>query len=176
MARCSLGTAMEETTESLKRQLLAARENVERQIDGPVRARPYPIFSGPGNRALRGMAGLIRTNGVMIDNDELIAKLTETLRAKEYDIGLESWRAREARALARETGTLVGTAQRANLLYLWSIKQIRPVSESAATDYLIVERWCLLDKPAGAGGSRCSLVGWSTVTVRSLVNPLPING
>lgn len=96
--------------------------------------------------------------------------------AKEYDIGLESWRARETRALARETGTLVGTAQRANLLYLWSIKQIRPVSESAATDYLIVERWCLLDKPAAAGGSRCSLVGWSTVTVRSLVNPLPING
>jgi hypothetical protein len=42
---------------------------------------------------------------------------------------------------------------------------------SAATDYLIVERWCLLDKPAAAGSSRCSL-GWSTVTVRSLVNPL----
>ena len=85
-------------------------------------------------------------------------------------------RARETRALARETGTLVGTAKRANLLHLWLIKEIRPVSESAATDYLIVERWCLLDKPAAAGGSRRSLVGWSTVTVRSLVNPLPING
>ena len=95
---------------------------------------------------------------------------------KEFDIGVASWQAREMRALARETGTLVGTAQRANLLYLWSIKEIRPVGATAATDYLIVERWCLLDRPAAAGGSRCSMVGWSTVTVRSLVNPLPING
>jgi hypothetical protein len=50
------------------------------------------------------------------------------------------------------------------------------VSESAAFDYVILERWCLLDKPAAAGGSRCALVGWSTVTLRSLVYPLPING
>jgi hypothetical protein len=34
--------------------------------------------------------------------------------------------------------------------------------------------------PVGQAGSsgrpRCALVGWSTVTVRSLVYPLPING
>jgi hypothetical protein len=36
------------------------------------------------------MAGLIRTNGVMIDNDELIAKLTETLREIDESLaGLE---------------------------------------------------------------------------------------
>jgi hypothetical protein len=95
---------------------------------------------------------------------------------KEYDIGIASWQARETRALARDTGTLVGTAQRENLLYLWSIKEIRPVDGSAATDYLVYERWCLLDRPAAVGGTRCSMVGWSTMTVRSLVNPLPING
>ena len=96
--------------------------------------------------------------------------------AKEYDIDVERWRYRETRSLSRDTGTLVGAALRANLLHLWSIKEIRPVSASAAFDYLILERWCLLDKPAAAGGSRCALVGWSTVTVRSLVYPLPING
>lgn len=81
--------AMEDSTESLRQQLQAARENVERQID-KLRARPYPIFAGPANKALRGMAGLIRTNGVMIDNDELIAKLTETLREIDESLaGLE---------------------------------------------------------------------------------------
>jgi hypothetical protein len=67
---------MEDSTESLRQQLLAARETVGRQID----KLPYPVAAGPGGKVLRGMAGLIRTNGVMIDNEELIAKLTETLR------------------------------------------------------------------------------------------------
>lgn len=126
--------------------------------------------------AAGGLPGGLIVQTIRCDGGEPLVVGSGIGGAKEYDIGLEGWRAREGRALARETGTLVGTAQRANLVYLWSIKQIRPVSESAATDYLIVERWCLLDKPAAAGGSRCSLVGWSTVTVRSLVNPLPING
>jgi uncharacterized protein involved in exopolysaccharide biosynthesis len=80
---------MEESTESLRQQLLAARENVERQID-KLRARPYPVAAGPGGKVLHGIAGLIRTNGVMIDNDELIAKLTKTLREIDESLaGLE---------------------------------------------------------------------------------------
>jgi hypothetical protein len=83
-------TAMEESTESLRQQLLAARENVQRQID-KLRARPYPVATaGPGGKVLHGIAGLIRTNGVMIDNDELIAKLTKTLREIDESLaGLE---------------------------------------------------------------------------------------
>jgi biotin operon repressor len=83
-------TAMEESTESLRQQLLAARENVERQID-KLRARPYPVAAGPGGKVLHGIAGLVRTNGVMIDNDELIAKLTKTLREIDESLkGLEN--------------------------------------------------------------------------------------
>jgi hypothetical protein len=100
--------------------------------------------------------------------------------AKEYDIGLERWRARETRALARETGTLVGTARRANLLYLWSIKEIRPVNESAATDYLIVERWCLLDRPAAraarwSAGRPSPCAAWS-IRCRSTADQRLTNG
>ncbi len=81
---------MEESTESLRQQLRAARENVERHID-KLRARPYPAAAGPGGTALQGIGGLVRTNGVMIDNDELIAKLTETLREIDESLaGLEN--------------------------------------------------------------------------------------
>ena len=63
-------TAMEESTESLKRQLLAARENVQRQID-KLRAPTDPL------------AGVERApfgaGDVGFDKD-LIAKLTKTLR------------------------------------------------------------------------------------------------
>ncbi len=81
---------MEESTESLRQQLLAARENVERQID-KLRARPYPVVAaGSGGKVLHSIAGLVRTNGVMIDNDELIAKLTKTLREIDESLaGLE---------------------------------------------------------------------------------------
>jgi hypothetical protein len=81
---------MEESTESLRQQLLAARENVQRQID-KLRARPYPVVVGPDGTSLQGIGGLVRTNGVMIDNDELIAKLTETLREIDESLaGLEN--------------------------------------------------------------------------------------
>ena len=83
-------TAMEESTESLRHQLRVARENVQRQIDR-LRARPYPVAAGPGGSVLQGVAGLVRTNGVMIDNDELIAKLTATLREIDESLkGLEN--------------------------------------------------------------------------------------
>src|SRR5260221_12875662 len=71
---------MEEGAEGLRQQLRAARENVERHID-KLRARPYPAAAGPGGTALQGIGGLARTHGAMIDNDELNAKLPETLRA-----------------------------------------------------------------------------------------------
>ena len=65
---------------SLRQQLMDARANVERQID-KLRARPYPLAGVGAIGALgAGFGSPFRTNGVMIDNDELIAKLTETLR------------------------------------------------------------------------------------------------
>jgi len=68
--------AMEESTESLRRQLLAARKNVQRQIDN-LRAAPDPL------------AGVERApfgaGDVSFDN-ELIARLTKTLQ--EIDDGL----------------------------------------------------------------------------------------
>jgi hypothetical protein len=61
---------MEESTESLRQQLLAARENVQRQID-KLRATPDPL------------AGVERAPfgaGDASFDKELIARLTETLR------------------------------------------------------------------------------------------------
>jgi hypothetical protein len=69
---------MEESPESLRQALLAAREKVQRQIDR-LQARPYPM-----------VAAGVRTNGVMIDNDELIAKLALTLQEIDESLaGLE---------------------------------------------------------------------------------------
>lgn len=61
---------MEPSTESLRQQLLAARDNVQRQIDR-LRAPPDPL------------AGIERAPfgaGDVGFDKELIAKLTETLR------------------------------------------------------------------------------------------------
>jgi hypothetical protein len=73
-------SAMEETTESLRQQLLAARENVERQID-KLRATPDPL------------AGIERApfgGGDVSFDKELVAKLTETLREIDESLaGLE---------------------------------------------------------------------------------------
>jgi hypothetical protein len=65
----------------LRQQLKDARANVERQID-KLRARPYPPLAGVGAIGAlgAGFGSPFRTNGVMIDNDELIAKLMGTLR------------------------------------------------------------------------------------------------
>jgi hypothetical protein len=69
---------MEESPESLLQELLAARERVQRQIDR-LQARPYPM-----------VAAGVRTNGVMIDNNELIAKLALTLQEIDESLaGLE---------------------------------------------------------------------------------------
>ena len=70
----------DDSTDGLRRQLLAARQKVIAQID-KLRARPYPLAGiGPVGTVMFGMGAPFRSNGVMIDNDELIAKLTETLR------------------------------------------------------------------------------------------------
>jgi hypothetical protein len=62
---------------SLREQLLVARARVEKQIDR-LRARPYPYADvGPLGAWGAGLGGMFRANGVMIDNSELIAKLTE---------------------------------------------------------------------------------------------------
>jgi hypothetical protein len=81
----------DESTDSLRRQLLAARKRVLEQID-KLRARPYPRAEiGPVGTLMFGMGAPFRTNGVLIDNDELIAKLTETLREIEDCLaGLEA--------------------------------------------------------------------------------------
>jgi hypothetical protein len=60
---------MEQSTESLRTELLAARAQLQDQID-KLRARPYPHF-GPTP---------LRANGVMIDNEELIGRLTQMVR------------------------------------------------------------------------------------------------
>jgi hypothetical protein len=73
-------TAMEESTESLRQQLLAAREHVERQID-KLRAPPDPL------------AGVERAPfgaGDVSFDKELIARLTETLQEIDESLaGLE---------------------------------------------------------------------------------------
>ena len=70
----------DDSPDGLRRQLLAARKNVVAQID-KLRARPYPLAGiDPIGTVMFGMGVPFRTNGVIIDNDELIAKLTETLR------------------------------------------------------------------------------------------------
>jgi hypothetical protein len=64
---------------SLRQQLNAARANVERQID-KLQARPYPLANVGAIGALGGGFGApFQTNGVMIDNAELIARLTTIL-------------------------------------------------------------------------------------------------
>jgi hypothetical protein len=81
---------MEPSTESLWQELLVARERVRSQID-KLRARPYPVAAiGPMGTVGFGMGAPFRTNGVMIDNDELIARLTHLLREIEDSlVGLE---------------------------------------------------------------------------------------
>ena len=70
----------DDSTDGLRQQLLAARKRVREQID-KLRARPYPFAGiGPVGTVMFGMGAPFRTNGVMIDNDELIARLTDTLR------------------------------------------------------------------------------------------------
>jgi hypothetical protein len=70
----------EESIDGLKRELSAARDRVQDQID-KLRARPYPTAAmGPVGTLMFGMGAPFRANGVMIDNDQLIAKLTDTLR------------------------------------------------------------------------------------------------
>jgi hypothetical protein len=60
---------MAESKESLRRQLLAAREKIQAQID-KLRGLPSPL-AGIGSAPYRGNA--------LSENDQLIAKLTETL-------------------------------------------------------------------------------------------------
>src|SRR5262245_30501673 len=60
---------MAESKESLRRQLLEAREKVQAQID-KLRGLPSPL-AGVGSAPFRGTAGA--------ENDQLIAKLSETL-------------------------------------------------------------------------------------------------
>jgi len=64
-----LNGRMQESKESLRRQLLAARQNVQAQID-KLRGLPSPL-AGVSGAPFRGEA----TAG----NDALIARLTETL-------------------------------------------------------------------------------------------------
>jgi hypothetical protein len=66
---------MEQSTESLRAELLAARARLRDQID-KLRARPYPLF-GPTE---------LRANGVMIDNRELIARLTQMVREIDWSL------------------------------------------------------------------------------------------
>jgi hypothetical protein len=66
---------MEQSVESLRAELLAARERLKDQID-KLRARPYPHF-GPTE---------LRANGVMIDNRELIARLTQMVRQIDWSL------------------------------------------------------------------------------------------
>jgi hypothetical protein len=66
---------MEQSTESLRAELLTARARLQDQID-KLQARPYPHF-GPTE---------LRANGVMIDNDELIARLTEMIRQIDWSL------------------------------------------------------------------------------------------
>jgi len=61
---------MEPSTESLRQQLLAARENVQRQID-KLRASPDPLAGVERAPFGAGDVGF---------DKELIARLTETLR------------------------------------------------------------------------------------------------
>jgi hypothetical protein len=63
--------AMADSTESLRRQLLEAREKVQAQID-KLRGLPTPL-AGIGLEPLRA-------NGLNVEGDALLAKLTETLR------------------------------------------------------------------------------------------------
>jgi hypothetical protein len=82
---------MEPTTEILREELLAAREKVRTQIDR-LRARPYPVAAiGPIGTVMFGAGAPFRTNGVMIDNDALIARLTETLRQIEECLAGLRW-------------------------------------------------------------------------------------
>jgi hypothetical protein len=66
---------MEQSTKSLRAELLAARARLQDQID-KLQARPYPHF-GPTE---------LRANGVMIDNDELIARLTQMVREIDWNV------------------------------------------------------------------------------------------
>jgi len=63
--------AMADSTESLRRQLLEAREKVQAQID-KLRGLPTPL-AGIGLEP-------VRANGLNVEGDALLAKLTETLR------------------------------------------------------------------------------------------------
>jgi hypothetical protein len=62
---------MADSTESLRRQLLEAREKVQAQID-KLRGLPTPL-AGVGLEPMRA-------NGLDDEGDTLLAKLTETLR------------------------------------------------------------------------------------------------
>ena len=62
---------MAESKESLRRQLLAAREKIQAQID-KLRGLPTPL-AGIGLEP-------VRANGLNVEGDALLAKLTETLR------------------------------------------------------------------------------------------------
>jgi hypothetical protein len=62
---------MEESKESLRRQLLEARANVQAQID-KLRGLPTPL-AGIGLERLRA-------NGLGEESDAVLAKLVETLR------------------------------------------------------------------------------------------------
>lgn len=68
---------MEQSTESLRAELLTARVRLQDQID-KLRARPYPHF-GPTE---------LRANGVMIDNRELIARLTQLVREIDWNLAV----------------------------------------------------------------------------------------
>jgi hypothetical protein len=68
---------------TLRQELTEARANLQRQIDR-LRARPYPYADvGAVGALMAGFGAPFRANLVMIDNSELISKLTEILRGIE---------------------------------------------------------------------------------------------
>lgn len=85
-------------------------------------------------------------------------------------IGAAAWKSEETASLASTTGRQVFSSEQPHLLYLWSVKESRPVAGSAATDYVVLRRDCLVGK--NSTPTTCVFVAWSVIRMRSLVSPM----
>ena len=86
---------------------------------------------------------------------------------------LEAWKQQQTADLGRITGRKVSYEAKGSFHYLWSVNQAAPVPRSAATNYGVLQRVCMVGK--GRDERKCGFIGWSMINIRSLDNTLMNN-
>jgi len=156
-----LGARLGEIKKPIKETSLQRREF----DDLPFLLVVFDGFDGPRVKAIRCDAGEPIIIGKSVG--EMQARFIRPWKPVEG----ADWKKSELADLGRATGRRIVIDENPNRILLWSAKMATPVPGSAATDYVILRRDCVL-AVKGPNPRLCAATAWSVVRMRSLVNSL----